>query len=231
MPENGADTQINSTSIINAWFPGDMKAVSDYDVTHLFSALWVAELPIGKGKAILGNANRFVDGLLGGWSLNGVFRVSSGLPTGVYAGGVWPTNWQVGSYAIQTGIVPATTTTRNAPPATESGQAGPNMFADPATALDAYSLPLAGDSGQRNGLRGDGFFGLDLGIGKRFNLFTIKDQPHTLQFRAEGFNVTNSVRFDPAGANLNILNPALFGQYTTTLTRPRVFQFSLRYEF
>ena len=162
---------------------------------------------------------------------NGVFRNSSGLPTGVSAGGVWPTNWQVGSYAIQTGAVPPTHTTRNAPPATASGAPGPNMFADPAAALAGYNLPLAGDSGQRNGLRGDGFFGIDLGIGKRFSLYTIKDQPHTLQFRAEGFNITNSVRFDPATTNLNILNPALFGQYTGTLTRPRVFQFSLRYEF
>ena len=67
--------------------------------------------------------------------------------------------------------------------------------------------------------------------GKRFNLFTYKDQPHTLQFRAESFNVTNSVRFDVYGVNLNILNPARFGQYTNTLTKPRVFQFSLRYEF
>jgi len=33
------------------------------------------------------------------------------------------------------------------------------------------------------------FFGIDLGVGKRFNLFTLKDQPHTIQFRAESFNV------------------------------------------
>ena len=79
--------------------------------------------------------------------------------------------------------------------------------------------------------RGDGFFGIDLGVGKRFSLYSIKDQPHTIQFRAESFNITNSVRFDPYSANQNILNPARFGQYTTTLTKPRVFQFSLRYEF
>ena len=57
--------------------------------------------------------------------------------------------------------------------------------------LAGYGLPLAGDSGQRNGIRGDGPFGIDLGVGKRFQLFTFKDQPHTLQFRAEAFNVTN----------------------------------------
>jgi hypothetical protein len=134
-------------------------------------------------------------------------------------------------------MIPALQTTKNAPAPSKAGKSGPNLFADPAAALAAYGLPLAGDSGQRNGLRGDGFFGIDLGVGKRFNLFSIKDQPHTLQFRAESFNITNSVRFDPyaAGgispANVSILNPARFGQYTATLTKPRVFQFSLRYEF
>ena len=80
-------------------------------------------------------------------------------------------------------------------------------------------------------MRGDGYFGIDLGLGKRFTLFSIKDQPHTLQVRAEAFNVTNSVRFDVNTMNINILNPNKFGQYVDVLTRPRVFQFSMRYEF
>jgi len=105
------------------------------------------------------------------------------------------------------------------------------MFVNPAKTLAAYSTPLAGDSGPRNGVRGNGFFGIDLGVGKRFNLFSLKDQPHTIQFRAESFNVTNSVRFDPYNANSSITNPARFGQYTALLVNPRVFQFSLRYEF
>ena len=237
IPENRASvpgftaSNIASTSIINSWYTNDMKAVSDYDVPNLLSALWVAELPFGKGKPIAGNAGAWRNQVIGGWSLNGVFRNSSGLPVGVIAGGVWPTNWQVGSYAIQTGYLAPPQTTKNAPAPTKSGKSGPNLFGDPAAALGAYSLPLAGDSGQRNGIRGDGFFGIDLGIGKRFNLFTYNDQPHTLQFRAECFNITNSVRFDVYGVNLNILNPARFGQYTNTLTKPRVFQFTLRYEF
>jgi hypothetical protein len=53
-----------------------------------------------------------------------------------------------------------------------------------------------------------------------------------LQFRGEAFNITNTVRFDVGNQfNLNAANQAKFGQYTQTLTRPRVFQFSARYEF
>jgi len=55
LPENNATTPgfvsaRGSTSIINSWFTNDMKAVSDYDVQHNFSALWVVELPFGKGN-------------------------------------------------------------------------------------------------------------------------------------------------------------------------------------
>ncbi|MDQ6675791.1 MAG: hypothetical protein M3Z09_00680, partial [Acidobacteriota bacterium] len=219
----------NVGQLINSWFPNLQRAVSDYDVQHLFSAFFVGELPFGKGKRFASNANRLVNGFIGGWQLSGTFRNSSGLPTSITAGGIWPTNWEVGSFAIQTGAVPAPQTSKNV--ATPNGSSGPNLFKNPSTVLAAYDIPLPGDAGQRNGIRGDGYFGIDTGLSKRFSLFTFKDQPHTLQFRAEGFNITNSVRFDPNLTNTNILSPALFGKYTGTLTAPRVFQFSLRYEF
>jgi hypothetical protein len=62
-------------------------------------------------------------------------------------------------------------------------------------------------------------------------LYTIHDQTHTLQIRAEGFNVTNTARFDPSSASLTYQTQAKFGQYSQTFGSPRVFQFSARYEF
>jgi hypothetical protein len=44
-----------------------------------FGQRWVTsflyELPFGKGKAVLGGANRLVNGLLGGWQLGGIFTI------------------------------------------------------------------------------------------------------------------------------------------------------------
>lgn len=217
--------------IQNAWFPSQMRGVSDYDVTHLFSAFMVAELPVGRNKRFLSGANRFVDGLLGGWQLSAIWRQSSGLPTGVGDGFNWPTDWQITPTASQVGPVPKQVTTKNAPAALPSGTSGPNIFADPAAGLQAFDLTLPGESGQRNGLRGDGYFTVDLGLGKRFTLFSLKDHPHTLQFRAEAFNVSNTVRFDVNSLNITLGDPANFGKYTNVLTNPRVMQFSARYEF
>lgn len=51
---------------------------------------WIADLPFGRGKAILGNANRFVDALIGGWQVSSMGRWRKAwnvLPVGAN----WPT--------------------------------------------------------------------------------------------------------------------------------------------
>jgi hypothetical protein len=209
----------------NAWNPGQSKAVADFDATHIFSAFMVAELPFGKGKRYFQDANRFADALIGGWQISTIWRQSSGLPGTVGNGGNWPTDWQLTPAATQVGPSPKQGTVKN------GANGGPNIFADPTAAYAAYDYTLPGESGQRNGLRGDGPFSIDLGLGKRFTLFSIKDHPHTLQIRAEAFNVTNTVRFDPNSVDADKGNPATFGKYTATLGNPRVMQFSARYEF
>jgi hypothetical protein len=57
-----------------------------------------------------------------------------------------------------------------------------------------------------------------------------------LKFAWEVFNATNSVRFDTnpvthLGGLNNQLTSGTLGQYSSTLTIPRVQQFSLRYTF
>ena len=54
---------------------------------------------------------------------------------------------------------------------------------------------------------------------------------HKLQFRAEVFNLTNSVRFDVSTVSLNLGAQSTFGKYRDTLGSPRVVQFGARYYF
>ena len=217
--------------IINSWFPDQMRAVSDYDTTHIFSSFWVAELPFGRGKKFGNGMSKALDALVGGWQLSGIFRATSGLPATTDNGGFWPTNWNVEGYASQ--IAPVKTgTTKNA--ALVGGGGGPNIFPDPTAALAAFANTLPGQSGNRNPIRGDGYFGIDLGLGKRF-IMPWKDS-HSIQFRAEAFNVTNTVRFDTnnvtvGNVSLSLGSPNSWGNYSEVLTNPRVIQFSARYEF
>src|SRR5262249_11619591 len=47
-------------------------------VTHALKLYAIWELPIGKDRALLGNAGGFLDGVLGGWQLATVTRFQSG---------------------------------------------------------------------------------------------------------------------------------------------------------
>jgi hypothetical protein len=216
--------------IRNAWNPFLNKGVSDYDTTHIFSSQGIWELPFGKGKKWLSNVTPLGNAIAGGWQLSGIWRQTTGFPNSILSDNGWPTNWNVFSFANATGPVPATGSFKNATNANGRGSA-PNIFSDPAAAFKAFSDALPGDTGQRNIIRGDGLFTIDMSVAKRFNLFKFRDQQHSLQIRAEGFNITNSVRFDPNSINWGISNVANFGTYTAQLGTPRVFQFGARYEF
>ncbi len=208
--------------IQNPWNPSQMRAVCDYDVRQLVSSFVVAELPIGRGRLLAHNANRFVNAIIGGWQVSGIWRQSSGLPTGVGNGGYWPTNWNYPPFATQTGQVQEGTT--------KSGPSGgPNLFPNPTAAFSSFDLTYPGQSGSRNVIRGDGFFTIDTALSKRFTMFY--NEKHSVQIRAEAFNVTNTVRFDVNQVSLSMSNSVSFGKYNGTLNTPRVIQFGARYEF
>jgi hypothetical protein len=90
-------------------------------------------------------------------------------------------------------------------------------------------LPYPGESGPRNIFRGQGFFGIDAGLNKTFSL----TERQAIRFSAYAYNLTNSVRFDPATITFNgaLTNPSSVGLYSGTLTKPRVMEFALRYSF
>lgn len=213
--------------IMNTWDPSQNRGPSDFDATHQFNANFMYELPYGKGKHF--NANGVLGAIFGDWELTGIYRMTSGFPTTVNDGNYWPTNWENTANAVLVGPKP------------ESGtfmvNGSPNIFRDPTSAINAFRFALPGESGERNNIRGAGYFGLDLGLGKTWHM----TEASALRFSWETFNVTNSVRFDAAGlepiagsnaeGNLALANTAGFGYYTSTLTTPRVMQFALRYSF
>jgi len=68
-----------------------------------------------------------------------------------------------------------------------------------------------------------------MGVNKTFHL----TERHTIRFSAYAYNLTNSVRFDAATLTNNsaVTNPTTIGLYSGTLTKPRVMEFALRYQF
>ncbi len=211
--------------LANAFSPNLARAVSDFDLTHQVNLNWIAELPFGKGRAFAGNDSGLLDAFIGGWQLSGLARWTSGFPFSVDGGQRWPTDW------FLTAITQMTSRPRTG---TFKGNGRVNIFADPAAAQADFTLPLPGQVGSRNVLRGNGFAGLDMSLVKRWRMPYA--ETHSLEFRWEVFNVPNLTRFNAQGVGSSLLtsltqSPNSFGAYTSLLTQPRVMQFALRYEF
>jgi hypothetical protein len=214
------------SDILNSWKPALNRGVSDFDTRHLITLDWVYQLPVGRGKSLLGSSGRLLDAAIGGWQWSGLTRWTSGLPFSVLEPG-WSTNWHIASYGVRTGPV------KIRKHLDQNGE--PQVF-DNVAALNSgiigegnpIRIPYPGEAGERNNFRGDGYFGVDSGLSKSWNLW----EGQTLKFAWEVFNVSNSVRFDTNPTSLgNGLTTGSLGIYNSQLTAPRVQQFSLRFTF
>ena len=214
------------TRLANAFSPNLARAVSDFDLTHQFNLNWVAELPVGKGRALAGHAQGLLNAFIGGWQTSGVARWTSGFPFSIDGGQRWPTDWFLTAVAQMT-TKPKTGTFK------KNGSV--NVFADPAAAQQDFTSPLPGRVGSRNVLRGNGYAEWDMSLYKSWKM--PYRETHSLQFRWDVFNVPNLTRFNAQSVGSSALltsltqSPNNFGAYTSLLTQPRVMQFAMRYEF
>ncbi len=236
-------TGFGSGFIQNVWFPNQNWAVSNYDARNIVNTFLIWQVPVGKGRTFMPNANRLVDGLIGGWQIVPTYQWSSAVPVGVGDGQNWATDWNLTTNATQIAPV-VTAVTKNVATTTANGTTvnatgGPNLFANPATAFGSFAFTTEGNSGSRNNLRIPGPWVINLGLSKVFYLFTYKDTPHQLQIRGEAFNLTNSVVFN--SVSLDLGTASTFGKFTGDTTGtpgttgatggPRQLQFALRYSF
>ncbi len=216
----------NSDIVINPYNPYQQYGNSDYDVRHLISADWTLALPYGHGQRFGGKSSRSMNELLGGWNLTGVAKWSSGLPWSTISSVGWATDEGYRAYDVQ--IAPVQNTGHHTYLKNTTGVITPNAFSNGTAAYNSFRLAYAGESGQRNNLRADGYFSVDPGLSKSFQTFA----GQSLKLTVETFNVFNSTRFGlPAAANAGRSGGTVFGTYTTLLNSPRQMQFSGRYYF
>ena len=168
--------------------------------------------------------NRFADAVIGGWQLAGGLHWSSALPYSFYDPG-WNTNWELSSYAVQTGPVK---THRHIDASTLYAfiDNGNDISLNGTKVGNPIRLSYPGEAGMRNHFRGDGYFDLDSGLSKTWKT----GEFGKLKFTWEVYNVTNTVRFDPQSIEAQMTSTGL-GEASSLLSRPRVMQGSLRYDF
>jgi hypothetical protein len=190
------------------------RSISSHDVPHSLAMAFVGDLPFGRGRAIGNNWNRWVDSALGGWSISGIYRLASGLPSHFTANN--NTNSFGGNQQPNVS---------NMNDVTVDNQTPERWFN-----TNAFSQPPQFTFGNAprwlTNVRFSRANNLDLAVSKNFN---VTEKVKT-QFRAEFFNALNRTQFGWPDTNLN---STTFGQNNGLApgASPRNIQLGLRLNF
>lgn len=152
-------------------------ARSDFDVDHRFVLSYVANLPVGRGKRFLGNANKAADLAIGGWQLTGIATFQRGFPFSVQANDTFSL---LEAYNQRANVVSNPTT-------------GFHKSVNEWFNTAAFTQPLAGSFGNsgRNILREPGINNWDMGLAKNFAF----GERANFQLRLETFNTFNHTQW------------------------------------
>lgn len=191
---------------------------SDYNRPQIFVFSGLYQLPVGKGKQFLGNANAFTDNVVGGWTVGTIVTLDSGQPFNAYVyADAANTGWG-GQRAERTG----------ANPYAPSG--GGTTFKQWLN-VAAFAEPAAYTRGNenRNDLHSPPYKDVDFDALKSFPLF----ESTKLIFRADMFNIFNHTNYSTPGNTVpsNPAQPNGFGEITSSNGTGRVVQFSLKVQF
>lgn len=200
------------------------------DVTHVFKANAVYELPFGRGK-------RFVDQggvlgkIVGGWSFNPIIRWQSGEPISIVsARGTLNRAGRSGKNTVNSTLSISDLQSKTG--LFRDSQGRPIIFdpsligADGRANTQLFQNPKSGTLGtlQLTPVSGPGRFDFDAGFIKR----TAITERVGFEFRFEAFNLLNKTNFNVTQAQ-NI-NATTFGRITAAFS-PRVLQFAGKINF
>jgi carboxypeptidase family protein len=201
------------------------------DVTHVFKANGVWELPIGPGKRLL-NFDGFLGHVFSGWQMNGIFEKRSGRPISFISGrGTLNRNARSGKNTATTSL------------SLEDLKSSMGIFFDPVTSRPLVIDPrLIGPDGRANPeffghptpgtvgtlhltpVSGPGFWNFDFSLIKRTRI----SERTNVEFRAEFFNIFNHTNFFTG--ETQTITQTTFGQVTDTFD-PRIIQFAVKFNF
>jgi hypothetical protein len=200
------------------------RSLAVADVPQRLVVSYTVELPLGRGRRLLGNPGP-LDRAVSGWQITGLYTVQSGTPVAV------------GSFTNLTGAFNDVTDvygsySSNARPnnngqsANLTGRAQNRLNKWFETGVFSQPFPYTFGNTARTlpDTRWHGTNNLDLGVFKN-NRFG-RDGRFNIQFRAEFFNVANHVRFGVAGM---YSDTATFGVISSQANNPRQVQLALKF--
>lgn len=182
---------MEATSYLNDTDLRPYETIASIDTTHRFVASAIYELPFGKGKPVLGGAGTWLNRVVGGWQVQGVYEGQSGMPLNfgniIFNGDVKDIALPVSERSVERWF---------------NVDAGFERSSKNQLANNIRTFPL-----RFSGIRSDGINNFDLSMLKNI---PIKESVRG-QFRMEAYNALNHVQL--ANPNMAPANSA-FGSIT-----------------
>jgi hypothetical protein len=229
----------------DGWFGSEGKNVADpynpraslspagFDIPHYLVVNANYDLPVGKGKQF-STGNHAVDYIVGNWQMNGILTIRSGQHYSITDNSGDPANTGNAGWA---------------------GYEQANLVGDPNSGscpspngahvhsqacwfnTSALAAPAFGTFGNMrpDGFKSQRYWNTDFSI---FRDFPFWGERHKLQFRAESFNLFNTVIFAPPNSDVGNTSttqcgkavcPPIFGSVTGRSNQPRILQFALKF--
>jgi hypothetical protein len=188
------------------------RSISVHDIPHSLAVTYLYSLPLGKGQRFGASMHPILDGILGGWSLSGIFKMDSGFPlnftatnnTNSFGGGQYPNISDRKQLKLDNPAIERWFNT--------------SVFSQPAPYTFGTAPRWIGDvrTGRNNNM--------DMALMKNFKA----GEKVRLQLRGEFFNAFNRNRFSAPNTNIAAKD---FGVVTGSINSPRRIQFALRVSF
>ncbi len=217
-----------NTSILDQTNYSSSYATASWDIRHSFTTSFNYELPFGRGKHFGSSMNRLADSVVGGWQMNGILTMRTGIPytmSGTSCHGVWSKCMPDYVYGFS----------GNGNQAPQGGRT-PNQWFNTANYTVAASNIATGFATGGNvgleSLTGPPTETMDFSIFKNFRL----TERFNVQFRGEALNLTNFAVLNTPDASLGDSKlyggNGNFGVITSSVAgSERHIQFSLRLSF
>ena len=206
---------------------------SDFDRGHVFTAIFTYGLPVGRGKFLLHDKGRVINGIVGGWQLSGTVSWYTGQPITIEDSSInanlgqsdRPNRLSKGAYGHGTG-------TRGL----DYPWYDPNAFVPTAECAsrtncsnDQYGfVPYVPGNAGRNILDGPRMFYTNTTLFKNFRMA----ERRSIQARWETFNIFNHPNFVIPNRNYNETSAGIISDVQGAgRGGPRTMQFALKYIF
>ncbi len=210
LDEGGGGNSASAESRQNVQNPRDVKAeygLADFNYPSRFTLNFLYDLPFGRGRKYMTNANRAFDAIAGGWQLSSIVTAQDG-PPGSLSMATSTSNTGTTQY-------PNRVCDGNLP----SSQRTIQHWFD-TSCFQAPAIYTFGNAG-RNIIIAPGLETWDLGAHKDFRI----TEGSGLTLRGEFFNVLNKANFGYPSTSIGSLAA---GTITSVVTTGRQIQFALR---